>query len=168
MTDRTHRPFGYGLAALIVIVDQAVKLVLVGPAKLEQRMVIDVLPFFDFRYIRNYGISLGLFQADSDTARWALVALTTIIAAGVAVWIWRERLKGEVVALAMVLGGAIGNIIDRGRLGYVIDYADLHFGSFRPFLIFNVADAAITIGVVILLLRAFFARQDTKLETTDA
>lgn len=163
-----HRPFGYGLAALIVLVDQTVKLILTGPAELAQRAVIEVLPFFDFRYVRNYGISLGLFQADSAVGRWALVVLTVVIATGVAVWIWRERLKGEVTALAMVLGGAIGNIIDRGRLGYVIDYADLHFGSFRPFLIFNIADAAITIGVVILLLRAFLARPDSKLETTDA
>ena len=55
----------------------------------------------------------------------------------------------------MVLGGALGNILDRSRLGYVVDFADLHFGDFRPFLIFNVGDAAISIGVVILLLRAF-------------
>jgi signal peptidase II len=58
----------------------------------------------------------------------------------------------------MVLGGALGNIIDRIRLGYVVDYADLHFGDFRPFLVFNVADAAITIGVLLLLVRALLMR----------
>ena len=58
----------------------------------------------------------------------------------------------------LVLGGAVGNIVDRVRLGYVIDYADLHFGTFRPFLIFNIADAAITIGVLIILARSFFMR----------
>ena len=57
-----------------------------------------------------------------------------------------------------MIGGAIGNIIDRIRLGYVIDYADLHFGEWRPFLIFNLADAAITFGVLILLARALFVR----------
>ncbi len=164
----THRPLGYGLAALIVFADQLVKWALTGPARLAEISVIEVLPVFDFRYIRNYGISLGLFQAGSDTARWALVALTTVIATGVAAWIWRERLKGEVVALALVLGGAIGNISDRARLGYVIDYADLHIGAFRPFLVFNVADAAITIGVVVLLGRAFLVRQASKVETTNA
>lgn len=163
-----HRPFGYGLAALIVAVDQAVKLWLTGPMDLMLVRTIEVLPIFRFNFVPNYGISLGLFQANSDLARWVLVALTSLIGAAVAVWLWRERQRGEVVALAMVLGGAIGNIIDRGRLGYVIDYADLHFGEWKPFLIFNIADAAITIGVVILLLRAFLARPDSKLETTDA
>jgi signal peptidase II len=60
----------------------------------------------------------------------------------------------------MVLGGALGNILDRVRHGYVVDFADLHFGDFRPFLIFNVGDAAISIAVVILLLRAFVSRKD--------
>ena len=62
----------------------------------------------------------------------------------------------------MVLGGALGNILDRVRFGYVVDFADLHFGDFRPFLVFNVGDAAISIGVVILLLRAFLTRKDRK------
>jgi signal peptidase II len=62
----------------------------------------------------------------------------------------------------MVLGGALGNILDRVRHGYVVDFADLHFGGFRPFFIFNVADAAISIGVVILLLRAFFVKERSK------
>ena len=61
----------------------------------------------------------------------------------------------------MVLGGALGNILDRVRLGYVVDFADLHFGEFRPFLVFNVADAAISIGVLILLLRAFLLRDNS-------
>jgi signal peptidase II len=72
---------------------------------------------------------------------------------------WREKARDDVVALALVLGGAVGNIIDRTRLGYVIDYADLHFGEWRPFLIFNLADAAITIGVLILLARAILLRE---------
>ena len=71
----------------------------------------------------------------------------------------REKLLGDILALGMVLGGALGNIRDRFLYGYVIDYADLHIGDFRPFLIFNVADAAITIGVVIILARALFMRE---------
>jgi signal peptidase II len=62
----------------------------------------------------------------------------------------------------MVLGGALGNILDRVRHGYVVDFADLHFGDFRPFFIFNVADAAISIGVAILLLRAFLVKERPK------
>ncbi len=167
MTNRHHRAFGYGLAALIVLIDQAVKLYLVGPAQLRLVRTIEVLPVFAFSYTENRGISLGFLQSDG-AARWALVALTVAIGTGVAVWLWRERVRGEAAALALVLGGAIGNIIDRARLGYVIDYADLHFGSVRPFLIFNVADAAITIGVAILLMRALFVRDGSTVETTNA
>ena len=71
-----------------------------------------------------------------------------------------------------MLGGALGNIYDRFRFGYVIDYADFHIGTFRPFLIFNLADAAITVGVVILLARALFMREKSANEqeasTSDA
>ncbi|MCE3590604.1 signal peptidase II, partial [Escherichia coli] len=62
------------------------------------------------------------------------------------------------IALGAILGGALGNIVDRVRLGYVVDFADLHFGEWRPFLVFNVADAAITLGVLVLLVRALLMR----------
>src|SRR5205085_9384540 len=88
------------------------------------------------------------------------VGPTAALAVGAAVWVGRERHRGDQLAVGMVLGGALGNILDRVRHGYVTDFADLHFGAFRPFLIFNVADAAISIGVVILLLRAFLTRKD--------
>jgi signal peptidase II len=72
---------------------------------------------------------------------------------------WRERARGDVLALAMIAGGALGNIVDRIRYGYVVDFADLHFGDFRPFLIFNVADACITLGVLLLVARALLLRE---------
>ena len=101
---------------------------------------------------------MGFLTAGSEAMRWALVGLTAAIGLGVAVWLWRETNRADIVALGLVLGGAAGNILDRVRFGYVVDFLDLHFGDFRPFLVFNVADAAITIGVLILLLRALFAR----------
>ena len=88
--------------------------------------------------------------------RWLLVAITAAIAVVVLVWMLKERRLWDILPLGMVLGGALGNIYDRYALGYVIDYADLHIGDFRPFMIFNVADAAISIGVVIILYRALF------------
>ena len=88
-----------------------------------------------------------------------LVALTAFIALVVLIWMMREKLLGDILGLGMILGPAIGNIYDRYTLGYVIDYADLHIGTFRPFLIFNLADAAITIGVVIILARSLFMRE---------
>lgn len=124
---------------------------------------MELLPFFDLRFTRNFGVSLGMFEASSPEMRWGLVAVTAIIALVVTVWMMREKLLGDILALSFILGGALGNIKDRYDLGYVVDFADLHFGDFRPFLIFNLADAAITIGVVIVLARAFFMRdKDTE------
>ena len=119
-----------------------------------------LLPIFQFTYTENNGISLGLLNATTEVGRWMLVALTSAIALGVAFWLGREKIRIDQIALGMVLGGALGNILDRVRHGYVVDFADLHFGEWRPFLIFNVGDAAISIAVVILLLRAFVSRKD--------
>ncbi|MEO7564074.1 MAG: signal peptidase II [Sphingomicrobium sp.] len=162
------RRFGFAIAALVFAVDQLTKWIVTGPLGLRQiGDQIVLLPFFNLTYTENQGISLGLLNASSDTARWLLVAMTGAIAIGVAYWIGREARKFDQAALGMVLGGALGNILDRVRFGYVVDFADLHFGEFRPFLVFNVADAAISIAVVILLLRAFLTRKESHKETTD-
>jgi signal peptidase II len=150
---------GLMLASLVFIADQMVKYAMLGPLQLKSRTVIHIISFFDLRYAENRGVSMSFLTADSDGERWALVALTSVIAVGVAIWMWREKLRGDILALSLVLGGALGNIVDRVRYGYVVDYADLHFGAFRPFYIFNLADAAITIGVLILLARAFLMRE---------
>jgi signal peptidase II len=91
--------------------------------------------------------------------RWLLTAVLAGISGFVTWWLWRERNRDDAFALGLILGGALGNIVDRVRLGYVVDYADLHIGEWRPFLIFNLADAAITIGVLILLARALLLRE---------
>ena len=150
---------GIMLASLIFIADQAIKYAMIGPLALKSRHFINLLPFFDFRWAENRGVSMGFLTANSDAQRWMLVGLTGLIAAVVAIWMLREKARGEVLALALILGGALGNITDRVRYGYVVDYLDLHFGEFRPFQIFNFADAAISIGVMILLARAFLMRE---------
>jgi signal peptidase II len=152
------RRLGYSLALTIFVVDQIVKYIVTGPLKLQSVGQIVLLPIFNLTWVENYGVSMGLLTADSETARWALVALTAAIGTGVAVWLWREANRTDVIALGLVLGGALGNILDRVRFGYVVDFLDLHFGDVRPFLVFNVADAAITIGVLILLARALLVR----------
>lgn len=153
-----NRLIGLALAALVAIVDQAVKWYVIGPLRLRQVLHIDLLPFFDLTYTENRGVSLGMFEASNMETRWLLVGVTALIAGVVLVWMMRERLLGEIAGLALILGGALGNIRDRYDLGYVIDYADFHVGTFRPFLIFNIADAAITIGVVIILARSLLVR----------
>ena len=154
-----NRSIGLVLAAAIFGLDRWIKALAQGPWRLREVGVIDLLPFFDLRWTENYGVSLGMFEARSIEMRWGLVAVTGTIAIVVFVWLLRERKLADIAALALILGGALGNIRDRYLYGYVIDYADLHFGTFRPFLIFNVADAAITIGVLIILARALFMRE---------
>ena len=152
----------YAVAAAVFVGEQISKWVVLGPLDLRTVGLIELLPIFDLRYTENHGISLGLFQASSDAMRWVLVGVTSAIAVGVGYWITREEKKWDQIALGLVLGGALGNILDRVRHGYVVDFADLHFGEFRPFFIFNVADAAISIGVVILLLRAILVKDAPK------
>jgi len=155
-----ERRLGFSVAALIFLADQLAKWVVTGPLQLREVGQIVLLPIFNLTYTENNGISLGLLNATNPVGRWMLVALTSVIAVGVAYWIGKEKNRFDQLALGMVLGGALGNILDRVRFGYVVDFADLHFGDFRPFLVFNVGDAAISIGVVILLLRAFLTRKE--------
>jgi signal peptidase II len=156
-----NRRLGFIIAAVVFALDQLAKWIVTGPLGINQlgdQLVL--LPIFNFTYTQNNGISLGLLNATTETGRWMLVGLTSAIAVAVAVWIGREKNRIDQIALGMVLGGALGNILDRVRHGYVVDFADLHFGDFRPFLVFNVGDAAISIAVVILLLRAFLSRKE--------
>ena len=163
-----NRRFGFLVAGVVFLVDQLVKWVVTGPLRIGHigdQLVL--LPIFNLTYTENYGISLGLLTASSHVGRWALVAMTGASALGVAFWIGREKSRADQAALGMVLGGALGNILDRVRLGYVVDFLDLHFGEFRPFYVFNVADAAISIAVVLLLLRAFLTRKEKNEETIE-
>ena len=155
------RTFGFLIAVVVFGLDQLAKWIVTGPMGINQigdQLVI--APFFNFTYTQNNGISLGLLNAETEVGRWMLVALTSAIALGVAYWIGREKSRIDQAALGLVLGGALGNILDRTLHGYVVDFLDLHFGNFRPFLVFNVGDAAISIAVVILLLRAFVTRKE--------
>lgn len=172
------------IAALTMFVtDQAIKFWVTTSMQLNylgaSREIVSV---FDLRFVHNCGISLGLLQADDAPTRWALVVLTSLIAVGVVVWMTRENHKVDQFALGLVVGGALGNIADRvvpagilGKVadtrvvypGCVIDFADLHFGTWRPFLVFNVADAAITIGVLVLLVRALLIRDKPRTDSSD-
>ena len=157
---KRNRSVAFVVAFLVFVLDQATKWVVTYPLNLEGQPggTIRITSFFNLHWVENPGVSLGLLTADSDMARWLLVALTAAIAIFVAVWLWREKRRDDSFALALILGGALGNILDRSRFGYVVDFADLHFGEWRPFLVFNVGDAAITIGVLLLLVRALLMR----------
>ena len=155
-----NRLIGIGAALAIFALDQWVKKLVTGPLGINAiGDYMEILPFFDLRFTQNFGVSLGMFSATLMEMRWLLVAVTAFIALVVFIWMLREKNFGDIFSLSLILGGALGNIVDRYQYGYVIDYADFHIGEFRPFLIFNVADAAITIGVVIILARALFMRE---------
>lgn len=159
------RALGLVTAALIFAADQFAKYMVMVPFDLKSRGQIEILSFFNLTWVENYGVSMGFLTADNAMGQWLLIGLTASISVGVLIWLWREKNRQDVLALGLILGGAIGNIVDRVRFGHVVDFADLHFGDFRPFLVFNVADAAITIGVVLLLLRALLVREKPKVET---
>lgn len=169
---RVRPTFGLATAGLVFVADQLSKWLVAGPLGLrEEGDRLGLVPIFDLLRVHNHGISLGLLTASNDASRWLLVAFTAGIALLVAVWLFREPKRGDQLALGMVLGGALGNIVDRSRFGYVLDFADFHLrgvpaslcpnfeaGVCRPFLVFNVADAAISIGVVILIIRALLVK----------
>jgi len=163
-----NRLIGLALAVLLFAADQASKSYILDGLQLQLGQSHYLLPIFQFTLTHNYGVSLGMFTAESDTMRWALVGFTSLIAVVVTVWLAREKKLADIVPLALILGGALGNIKDRYELGYVVDFLDLHFGDFRPFLIFNIADAAITVGVLIILARSLFVREKASKEPADA
>ena len=155
----SSRRNGLILALAVFVIDQIVKYLVTGPIGLAiEGQSIELLPIFNLTLVHNFGVSLGMLTAESNTMRWGLVALTGAISVFVGGWLWRESNRTDVLGLGLVLGGAVGNLLDRIRFGYVVDFADLHFGEIRPFLVFNVGDAAITIGVLILLARALLVR----------
>jgi signal peptidase II len=154
---------GLLIAAGIVIADQALKywvleiLRLSPPGCLESHLgcrQIEVSGVFDLTMVWNYGVSFGLLKADHDIARWGLVLLSLAISAFFVSWLRSAERRLQMVALGLVIGGAIGNVIDRIRFGAVVDFLDFS-GIWRPYFfnyVFNVADAAITIGASLLIL----------------
>lgn len=159
-----NRQLGLILALIVFALDQLTKYIVTVPLDLKTVGQIVIAPFFNLTWVENYGVSLGLLVADSSVERWLLTGLTLAIATVVAVWMWREKNRQDVFGLGLILGGALGNILDRVRFGHVVDFADLHFGEVRPFLVFNIADAAITIGVLILFFRALLVRDKPKVD----
>lgn len=143
-------------AVAVVAVDQATKLWVLGLDLTAGP--IRVAPFADITLVMNRGISYGLLQQDG-WGRWLLVAFTVAASVALAVWLWRARRGITLGAIALILGGAIGNLIDRVLYGAVVDFVHLHWGKWSWY-IFNVADAAIVVGVGLLLIESLFLRDD--------
>jgi signal peptidase II len=153
--------FAYVLAAGTVIIDQLSKWWVINVMHIHERGQIPVLPFFKLSDVGNIGVSYGLLRAQTDLQRDLLIAVAGVIVAALAWWVRRADRPLFAAALGFVIGGAIGNnLIDRPRLHQVVDFLD--FGGLGFPWVFNVADSAITVGVVLLLIDSFFGPKDEK------
>jgi len=120
---------------------------------------IPVWPFFNIVMVWNRGVSFGMFNQETDYGPAILIALSFIIVAWFGIWLFRTRDHMQCAGIAMVIGGALGNVIDRFRFGAVIDFLDFHIAGYH-WPAFNIADASIVIGVVVLIVHSFFFEKD--------
>ena len=146
----------YAAAVLIVAADQVSKAWVLGGLHLVEGAPIRLLPILRLNLTWNRGFSFGLL-ANVEVARWGLFAFSIAVAVGLAVWARRLQRPWPALALGLIMGGAVGNAVDRVRFGAVVDFIDVSGIGFFPW-IFNVADSAITVGVILLLLDSLLAR----------
>src|SRR5258707_4247426 len=158
--DRLTSPLRRGVIAALVtlVLDQASKLWLLYVFDIGHRGTVQVTPFFDLVLAWNIGISFGWFQNDGQFAQIALMAVKAAAVIALAIWMARSRTLLATVALGLIIGGAIGNAIDRFAYGAVVDFALFHVQIGEKTLnwyVFNLADVAIVAGVAALLYDSF-------------
>jgi signal peptidase II len=148
------KSLGRGLAAAVFVLDQASKWLILDLFSASPR-VIEVLPFFNLVLAWNRGISFGMFGGLGDWGPWILVGLALVICVVLVLWLAKAENRITAASLGLIIGGAAGNVVDRVRFQAVVDFLDVHaFGYHWP--AFNVADSAICIGAVILILDSLF------------
>ncbi len=145
----SHRTFILSalIGLFVLVLDQASKVYLLFVVDLPLSQPIVLNSFIEFIVVWNRGISYGLFQQHSDVGRWFLIIFSGVAAIGLMIWLWRVHTTVLALSLAMIIGGAIGNMIDRIAYGAVFDFIHVHVGTFSWY-VFNVADAAIVAGVI--------------------
>ena len=144
------------VAAVVVIADQATKWAIVEWVALYEKIPLN--SFINLTHQRNTGAAFSFLADAGGWQRWFFIALGIVVSMVISVWLWRiqkERLVVLSAGLALVLGGAIGNLIDRMALGYVTDFIQVWFGDWA-FPSFNVADAGISVGAAFLIVDALF------------
>jgi signal peptidase II len=152
---RQVTPYGwlaYGLAAAVIVLDQVSKYWVLHVVDLPARGQIPVTPFFSLSMVWNRGVSFGLLRAEADLARWGLAAFAVVVAVALCVWARKAERTLTGLALGLIIGGAVGNVIDRVRFGAVTDFLDFTGLGF-PW-VFNVADSGVTVGVALVLLES--------------
>jgi signal peptidase II len=155
------RYFGLSVALTTLVLDQLSKLWILLVVRLEDTGPWPLTPFMEFVMVWNRGISYGLFQQSTDIGRWILVILSFVASIWLSRWMWREPRKGTVLGLALVIGGAIGNGIDRAVYGAVADFVHLFWNGWSWY-VFNIADAAIVVGVALLIYDTFKSGREAR------
>ncbi len=145
-----YSAFGASVALVAGLVDQLFKAWMVGVFDAAPVQKIALTPFFDLVMAWNRGISYGLLRQDSDAGRWVLVAVSLAAVVALVFWLAQFQNRLPALSLGLIIGGAVGNVIDRIRFGAVADFFSFHIGSFQWY-IFNLADVAIVAGVAGLL-----------------
>src|SRR5581483_5608462 len=154
-----HLRLGIVTAAFVLVLDQASKFWLLQVFDIGHRGTVRLAPFFDLVLAWNQGISFGWFQSDGLTAQIVLMAIKAVAVVVLAVWMARSRNLVATLALGGIIGGAIGNAIDRFIYGAVVDFALFHVqigGNTLNWYVFNLADVAIVAGVAALLYDSFW------------
>ena len=163
MTDGARRRWLWGpmsrlgliVAFMALIADQALKWWMLHVFRIEAKGQVAVTPFFDLVMVWNPGISYGLFPQDSAAGRYVLIGIAIAAVAGLIVWLARARSTIGAAGIGLVIGGAIGNAIDRALYGAVADFFSFHAFGYHWY-VFNIADAAIVAGVAGLLYESLF------------
>jgi signal peptidase II len=156
---------GIVAAIAVLIADQASKLWLLFAFDIGRRGAVSVTPFFDLVLAWNTGISYGWFQTESPTAAAILLAIKAVAVVLLAVWMARSHTRTATIGLGLIIGGAIGNAIDRFAYGAVVDFALFHVqiaGKTYNWYVFNLADVAIVVGVIALLYDSFLGTSAAK------
>lgn len=153
----------YFLSLCVIILDQLSKLWVLKTLPVWE--AVPVFPFFNLYLTYNKGISFSFLTSNHPIMPWILSCLAILICSMIVFWINREKNKTVLIGLALVLGGAIGNVIDRIRLGAVVDFLDFYIGQYH-WPAFNIADSAICLGVVFIFINCFkeskYAKKRTK------
>jgi signal peptidase II len=149
---------GLGLAALVAALDQLSKWIIVAHV-MNPPVQIEVTSFFNLVLAHNRGVSFGMFAAGSELGKWILVGLALMISGFLVRWLFQSSSPFSIIALGLILGGAVGNVIDRVLVGAVVDFLDFHaFGTHWP--AFNVADTTIFLGAAGLIFESFFSKDE--------
>ena len=166
LPDHMSYTIRYGIVIVIAVLDQITKIW--ANASLAMYEQVPITSFFNITKAYNYGAAFSFLDVEGGMQRWFFTTISFVVSAVLIVWLYRLQ-KNErwlILAISLILGGAIGNLIDRAFLGYVVDFIQVHWNT-SYFPSFNIADAAISCGTVLLLVITLFEKNEHQSDNTD-